>query len=46
MDSVRHSQWQLKAKEVVSPSLIKRPPPDVDWSEYNRFDLGLLPEWQ
>jgi len=46
MDSMKHSLRQLKAKEVVSPSLIKRPPPDMDWSEYSRFDLGLPPEWQ
>ena len=43
MDSVKHSHRQLKAKEVVS---LKRPPPNVDWSEYSRFDLGLPPEWQ
>jgi len=46
MDSLKDSQQQLRAKEIVSPSLIKRPPPNVDWSEYSKFGLGLDPEWQ
>ena len=44
MDSSKDAQHQTK--EIVSPSLIKTPPPDVNWSDYRKFDLGLDPEWQ
>ena len=44
MYSLKDAQGQTT--EIVSASLIKTPPSDVDWSEYKDFDLGLDPEWQ
>ena len=44
MDSLEDAQRETK--EIVSPSLIKTPPSDVNWSDYGSFDLGLDPEWQ
>ena len=44
MDSLEDAQRETK--EIVSPSLLKMPPSDVNWSDYKSFDLGLDPEWQ
>jgi len=46
MDSPKDSLWQLQLDEIVSPSLIKRPPANMNWNDYSKFDLGLGPEWK
>ena len=43
-DSLRDAQDQTT--EIVSASLIKIPPSDVNWNDYENFDLGLDPEEQ
>ena len=44
MDSLRDAQDQTT--EIVSTSLIKSPPSNVNWNECKDFHLGLDPEWQ
>ena len=45
MDSLKDAYHQTK-KTVVSPSLIRTPPSDVNWNDYKSFDLGLDQDWQ
>ena len=46
MDSLRDAQDQTT--EIVSTSLIKMPPSDVYWNDYENFDLGsdVEGQWQ
>ena len=46
MDSLKDAQDQTSSREIVSPSLIKSPPSDVNWSDYKNFDLGVDLGWQ
>lgn len=45
MDSLKDAYRQTK-KTVVSPSLIRTPPSDVNWNDHKCFDLGLDQDWQ
>ena len=45
MPAMEDAYRQTK-KTVVSPSLIRIPPSDVNWNDYKNFDLGLDQDWQ